>query len=178
MLHVFITDLQSYNEGHLVGKWVELPVSKFELAQALSEVLNEGEYISGSNNHEEWFITDYEWDLYSLFEVEEYADIYSLNDTARDLDSKTDHELKAISFLFKEGLSLDIEDAIIKADDVVIHENQTMTDVAFDLLHDCYDLNSVAPLITNNIDYESIAKELEYDGTYWEVGADIYEYIG
>ena len=53
-----------------------------------------------------------------------------------------------------------------------------MTDIAFDLVHDCYDLTSVAPLIANNIDYESIAKELEYDGTYWEVGADVYEYIG
>lgn len=178
MLHVFITDLLAYNKGHLAGKWVELPISRFELAQALSEVLNEGESISGLMSHEEIFIADYEWDLYNLFDIEKYMDIHELNQLTIDLDMKADTELKALSFLLEEGLALDIADAISKAGDVVIHEDQTMSDVAYELLHDCYNLEGIASIITNNIDYEAVANELEIDGSYWTVGHDIFEYIG
>ena len=43
MLEIYLTDLQAYNEGYLVGKWITLPLSEFELSQVVSEVLIEGE---------------------------------------------------------------------------------------------------------------------------------------
>jgi hypothetical protein len=45
-----------------------VPLTPFELSQAISEVLSEGETATGSENHEELFITDFEADI----EVEEY----------------------------------------------------------------------------------------------------------
>ena len=178
LLEIFLTDLQAYNEGHLVGRWVQLPISKFELAQAISEVLCEGEIVCGSDNHEETFLTDWSYDDYEFISVEEYSDVYELNDQLGLLEFKSDHELKAISFLLSEGLAMDIEDAISKADDVRVYENQSMEDIAYDLLQDCYSVDTLPSIIANNICYESVARDLEIDGTYFEMGNDIFEYIG
>lgn len=178
MLNVFLSDLQSYNEGHLSGRWIKLPISNYELVQAVSEVLCEGETVCGSDNHEEYFLTDWEWKDHEFMDIGEYADIYALNELLGDLEFKSDHELKAISFLLSEGLAVDIEDAISKADNVVVHENQNMEDIAFNLLQDCYSVDTLPSIIANNICYENVARELEMDGTYFEMGNDVFEYIG
>lgn len=178
MLEIYITDLQAYNEGHLVGKWVKLPITKFELSQVISEVLNKGETISETQNHEEIFTTDWEWDNYEFQDIDEYENLDAINEMLLSIESKPDHELKSISFLVNEYLAIDIEDAISKVDDVTIHENQNMEDLAYELMQECYQADLLPSIIANNIDYESIARELEYDGTYFEVGSDVFEYIG
>ena len=176
MLEIYLTDPQSYNEGDLVGKWIKLPLTPFELHQAISEVLTEGESISGSDNHEEYFITDWAWSSHEFYDIGEYHNIYNLNEELQDLQYKPDHELKAIAFLLQNQLATDVADAISKADDVHIYENQNMEDVAYDLMQECYIADALPSIIANNINYEGIAKELEYDGTYYEVGSDVYQY--
>lgn len=178
MLEIFLTDLQAYNEGHLVGKWIKLPLTKFELSQAISEVLTEGEYESGSEDHEEYFITDWCYDSHEFKQIDEYENIYELNEQLQLLEDKSEYELKAISFLVTEGLAIDIADAISKADDVIIHENQDMGDVAYTLMQDCYNADSLPSIIANHIDYDSIARDLEMDGNYFEIGSDVFEYVG
>ena len=178
MLEIYLTDLQAYNEGNLVGKWITLPLTPFELSQAISEVLTEGEYESNSDNHEEYFITDWEYNSYEFHEIDEYENIYELNEQLQSLRYKSDQELKAISFLVTHGIVTDIDDASVKAEYVIIHENQDMSDIAYELMQDCYQADLLPSLIANNIDYEAIAQELEYDGMYYEIGSDIYEYVG
>jgi len=178
MLQVYLTDLAAYNAGSLVGKWVELPITGFELSQAISEVLTEGEHAVGGDNHEEYFITDYEWDDLDIKDVDEYENIYDLNDELRLLVNLDKDKLKAVKFLLDEGITVGIDDAISRAEDVTIYHNYSMEDVAYDLLHECYNLKDIPPLIANNIDYDGIARDLEYDGTYWEVSGDVYEYVG
>ena len=178
MLHIFLTDLQAYNEGHLVGRWLELPLTDFELQQALSEVLTEGEAISGSEDHEEYFITDYEWIRDELFDIDEYHNIHQLNQQLQDLEFKSDHELQALSFLLQQQLAVDIEDALTKVDDVIIYSNYSMNDIAYDLMQECYQADNLPSIIANNIDYDGIARELELDGNYYQYGSDIIEYIG
>lgn len=178
MLNVYLTDLQAYNEGHLVGRWVKLPIHEKELAQSISEVLHEGEVVCGSKNHEEYFLTDWEWRDHEFMDIGEYTDIYALNESLNDLEFKSDYELKAISFLLSEGIVSSISEAIEKADDVIVYENQSMEDVAYDLLNECYGIDKLPSIISNHIDYESIGRELEMDSRYYEVGNDIYEYCG
>lgn len=178
MIDIFITDLSAYNEGHLVGKWIQLPLSSFELSQALSEVLNEGETICGSDNHEELFITDYEWNDIEIKDVDEYDNVYDLNAEVLLLSTLDSDKLKAVKFLLDEGITIDIEDAISRAEDVIIHQNQSMEDVAVELIESCYNLKDIPDLIVNNIDYDGIARDLEHDGTYWNIDGDVYEYIG
>ena len=38
-MRVYITDLEAYNNGHLVGSWYELPMSQEELAHAIQNEL-------------------------------------------------------------------------------------------------------------------------------------------
>ena len=178
MLQVYLTDLAAYNAGSLVGKWVQFPITGFELSQAISEVLTEGEHAVNGNNHEEYFITDYEWDDVDIKEIDEYDNIYELNDELILLTELDKDQLKAVKFLLDECISYDIGDAISRAEDFTVYHNYTIEDVAYDLLHECYNIDSIPSLISNNIDYDGIARDLEYDGNYWEVGCDVYEYIG
>ena len=178
MLSVYITDLAAYNSGFLSGSWVQLPLDSFELSQAISEVLAEGEQISDETNHEEIFITDYEWDDLDLFEVDEYDDPFELNDRLKLLADLDWDRLKAVSFLLDEGITVDIEDAISRAEDVIVHHNYDMEDIAYDLIHNCYKVDDLPSLIANNIDYDGVARDLEQEGTYWERYGDVYEYIG
>ena len=179
MLEIYLTDLQAYNEGHLVGKWVRLPLTPFELSQALSEVLTEGEIYSGSSNHEEYFITDYDWlEGEELFGVDEYENIHELNKKLQTIEEQAPDKHKVIGFLLRENLAKDLEDAIAKVDDVRVYENQTMEDVAYDLMQECYQADLLPSIIANNIDYEGIARDLEMDGNYFSVSSDIYEYVG
>lgn len=178
MLEIYLTDLQSYNEGDLVGKWITLPLSDKDLANAITDVLSEGEATSGSDNHEEFFITDYAWEDVEFFSIDEYENIYELNKKLQQLQEVDSYKHKAVAFLLSEGLAYDLDDAIYKAEDVIVHENQTMEDVAYDLIQDCYNIHELSPIIANHIDYEGIGRDLEMDGTYFEVGSDVYEYVG
>ena len=178
MLSVYLTDLTAYNAGCLSGTWVQLPLTKLELSQTISEVLTEGEQVTDEENHEEWFITDYEWDDIDLKAIDEYENIYDLNDEMYLLSQLDKDRLKAVKFLLDEGITSDIEDAISRAEDVIIHHNYDMEDVAYDLIDTCYNLKDIPDLIANNIDYDGIAHDLEQDGTYWELDGDVYEYIG
>ena len=177
MLKILITDLQAYNEGSLVGEWIELPLTAFELSQALSEVLSEGEFVTKTDNHEEVFITDYEWDENEFFStVDEYENIYELNKKLQTIAEVESDKHKAIAFLLTQGLVRSVEDARDKADEVTIHENQSMSDLAYDLMQECYNADALPSIIANHIDYEGIGRDLEMDGNYFEIGSDVYEY--
>lgn len=178
MLNVYLTDLAAYNAGCLSGMWVQLPITGFELSQAISEVLTEGEHVTGEENHEEWFITDYEWDDLDLKEIDEYENLYDLNDELKLLVDLDKDKLKAVKFLLDEGITVDIEDAISRADDVILYHNYTIEDIAYDLVHEHYNFDSIPSLIANNLDYDGIARDLEYEGIYWEISGDVYEYVG
>lgn len=178
MLNVFITDLAAYNAGYLIGEWVTLPCDADELKEAVDAILEQGSDVCGSKGHEEYFITDWEWDDHEFMSIGEYSSVYQLNEQLEPLEGKSDYELKAISFLLSEGIVSNMDEAIEKADDVVIHQNQSMEDVAYDLLSECYGIDKLPSILSNHIDYEGIGRELEMDGRYYEVGNDIIEYYG
>lgn len=179
MLKLFITDLHAYNNGFLVGEWITLPLSGKELYLAIQSILSEGEYLCQSDStHEEIFITDYEWVGQSLFNVGEYDSPWDVNDDVGKLSELSEHHQKAVAFLLNQQITYDMDDAIGKADDVTIHENQTLEDVAYYLLQECYELDKLPPIIANNIDYEGVARELDCEGNYFEVDGDVFEYCG
>lgn len=83
MLRIYLTNLGKYNEGMLIGEWVDLPVSEEELEKVFKRIGINDEY-------EEYFITDYESDIDGL-KVGEYENVDDLNELAEaleDLDSE------------------------------------------------------------------------------------------
>lgn len=71
MMKIWLCNLGKYNEGILVGKWVDLPVDNFK------PILDE---IGINEEYEEYFIADWESDCY---EIGEYDNIYMLNYAAK-----------------------------------------------------------------------------------------------
>lgn len=174
-MEVYITDVAAYNAGHLIGKWIVLPMDSEDLQVEINEILLTGAEVCGYGEHEEVFITDYECEF---LRINEYDSIEKLNEIAEAVESLDENELKAIRFLMDNNLVNGFEEAIERYEDVIIHENVTMEDIAYDFINECYGVDSLPAIIANNIDYEKIGRELEMDGRYFENGGDIYEYLG
>jgi antirestriction protein len=85
MLNVWIGNLGKYNEGELVGEWLELPVSKKELDTFLREKVGlqltqeevEKALAEDGVCYEEYMINDYETDL--PIKISEYENLDNLN---------------------------------------------------------------------------------------------------
>ena len=165
-MDIFITDLQAYNEGHLVGKWIQLPLSSFELSQALSEVLTEGESICGSGNHEELFITDYDAEI----AIGEHDDIHRLNELAEAMEAFDDDDILKLKFLSHEGYNeRKVIDNGMDSYDVDIYDyrdNKSFTDTFELLAIDFVDeglFGEIPKTLEYYIDYEKIARDLRMD---------------
>ncbi len=176
-MRVYITDLEAYNNGHLVGAWYQLPMDKDLLADGVEKVLQEGKNICGDSHfHEEYFITDYECDYMA---IEEYANLSKLNEIAEAMINIDEDGVKAINFLFENNFAKDIFEAIESYEENVrIYEDSSMEDIAYNLIEECYSFENIPDIIANNIDYEKIGRDLEIEGSYYKVERDIYEYIG
>ena len=173
MIKIYLTDLAAYNAGYLIGEWIELPIKEKELEEKLENILKKGGEIC-NEIHEEYFITDYESDI---LDINEYSNIYDLNNKAQKLLELNDYELKIVKFLLNEYLLNNIEEAIENIDNVILHEDQTLQDLAYELVEELYDIDNLPSLISTNIDYAGIAKDLEMEGRYYEIEGDIYEYV-
>ena len=54
----------------------------------------------------------------------------------------------------------------------------SMEDIAYEFVTECYNLDELAPIIANNIDYEKVGREIEMDGRYFVDGNTVFEYAG
>lgn len=161
---IYLTNLGMYNNGELVGKWVNLPCDNL-----LEELESIG--VKAGTEYEEFFITDYEndWGV----QVGEYDDLDTLNDLAQklaDVEDKGDGNwLRA----FLEAYSDDVEYALDNYEDSAFYPEMSLEEVAEELINECYE---VPEGLENYIDYASYARDLGYDGyTETEYGT-IYIY--
>lgn len=162
MISIFLTNLGKYNEGELVGEWVELPVDdNFE--QAFKDIGIGPEY-------EEYFITDYE----APFEINEYENIFELNKVAEELETADIDE--------------DIFEAILKDCGTPEEAIQIVNDGDYSVWY-CnpgYD-GALAECVIDELgmpsdqdyyfDYEAFGRDLRLDGYYNEL-IDDYRHHG
>lgn len=149
----FITNLGKYNEGVLVGEWVQFPITEEEETELL-------ERIGINKEYEKYFFTDYESDIDLYDEFGEYATIENLNDLAEQLDSLDDDELEKLDAIM-EVESQSILDILDNLDDYEYYGGMTLEDYAFEVVNDCYNLSEFA---LQYFDYEAFARDLSYDG--------------
>jgi len=158
-IKIFLTNLGKYNEGELVGEWVDLPVDDdFEQAFADIGIGTEDEF---GQPYEEWFITDYETEV--GMDIGEYDDIYELNELAETLSSFDGYDLEVIK-AYMENFNDNIDSAIdiVEDGDYSVYEN-------------CYDMGDVAEQIysetggfdretlENYFDFEAFGRDVRYD---------------
>lgn len=98
MLNIYLTNLGKYNEGWLIGEWLELPATKEEIAAVLVRIGISDKPDKDGNIYEEYFITDYETDIEGL-QVDEYESLDRLNQLAEIIDGNEE----AVEVLVNSG---------------------------------------------------------------------------
>lgn len=157
-MKIYLTNLGKYNEGELVGEWVELPVSHEELQKVF-------ERIGINEEYEEYFITDYECDLY---EVGEYENIDKLNDIAERIKELDEEKSKVVKALIQK-LDYTLYESIDKVnsgDYMIYNDCANMTDVAYQVVEECGYLENVPDNVARYFDYDLFGRELEIEGNY------------
>jgi len=178
MLEVYITDLAAYNKGFLFGEWVELPLDGFSLQQKINKILSEGAELCSRElgyyeEHEEIFITDYTWDEYDFFNIDEYECIISLNEKIQKLSSVDNSDLVKIEYLMQD-IGLDIDEAIEKKEEVIFYKDMSLEDVAQELVEEVF--GEVNSKLKFYIDYEKLGKDLSFDN-YAEYHNGVIYYV-
>ncbi|MCD5424426.1 antirestriction protein ArdA [Limosilactobacillus fermentum] len=77
-IKVFVSNLAKYNEGELNGQWTSLPVE--DVNRDILDKIDLGGDSKKGYAHD-WFVSDYE----APFKIEEYEDLYALNELAEAL---------------------------------------------------------------------------------------------
>ena len=159
MMKIYLTNLGKYNEGQLVGEWVELPVSQEELKEVFERIGIEGK------EYEEYFITDYECDFY---QIGEYENLDTLNEIAERIEELDEEESKVVKALMSE-LGYTLDEAIEKVnngDYRIYSDCDDMTDIAYQVVEECEYLNNVPNNVARYFDYEEFGRDLGIEGTY------------
>ena len=159
MMKIFLTNLGKYNEGELVGEWIELPVSNEELQEVFKRIGIDGK------EYEEYFITDYECDFY---EVGEYENLDTLNDIAEKLEELDEEESNIAKALMSE-LGYTLDEAIEKAnngDYRIYYDCDSMTDIAYQVVEEYGYLENVPDNVARYFDYEAFGRDLGIEGTF------------
>lgn len=156
MLRGFITNLGKYNEGLLIGKWIDFPIDPDDLEKVF-------ERIGINEEYEEYFFTDWECDFETG--LGEYVSIDYVNELAERLEDEDADLLKAII----EATGYSLLDALQMVDGVIFYEGQSLDDVAYSIVEEQYDLPEFA---LRYFDYEAFARDLSLDG-YIEVSGGV-----
>ncbi|KAB7889573.1 antirestriction protein ArdA [Poseidonibacter ostreae] len=176
-LKVYITDLAAYNQSYLIGEWVSLPMDAEELESKVQEILKKGSDACGFDEvHEEYFITDYEFENEKLFEVSEYSNLTELNEKCEECQDIDEDDQKKLSYLI-DNVGFDFADALEKYEEVTIYENTTLEEVVEEYIENTINLDDLPAIIAQNIDYKSIAYDFEISGEYERIDSDIYYFV-
>lgn len=133
MIRGYITNLGKYNEGQLLGKWIEFPVLDSELYEILEE-------IGINDDYEEYFFTDWEtdWDIEPQKEFGEYPDIDEVNDIVDEMyDIEDDGNLDWL-YAYIEYSGANLYDAVMKYQDNSIFYGNDTYEIVENFLCDCY----------------------------------------
>ena len=166
MLKIYVTNLSKYNEGALVGEWVNL------LCEGLEEVLDK----ISNNGKDELFISDYETDINGL-KVAEYEDSLQLNEIAEEIEEMREDELIAFQ-AYLEQYANNIEQALeeVRQGNYRIYYNcDNMEDVAYQVVNDCGLLDGVPEEVKIYFDYEAYGRDLDINRTFIQIDNSFVE---
>lgn len=172
----FITNLGKYNEGELVGKWVQFPTTAEEMKKAFDSI-GIGQTDDFGQPYEEWFITDYDCYVDGLYDkLGEYESLDELNYLASKLDNMTQWEYEQFQAAMELGSHSGSVQEIIN-----LTENLDCYDVYPDIFDyedlgryyiEEFDTLQVPEYLCNYIDYESYGRDvaMEENGEFTSIG--------
>jgi antirestriction protein len=95
MIKIYVVNLGKYNEGKLVGKWLELPCDMEDFKDSFLPSIE-----IDNIQYEEYAIHDYETDIEGL-NIGEYSNIEELSELAEAYDNLTEDEQKTFSAILE-----------------------------------------------------------------------------
>ena len=157
MMKIYIKNLGKYNEGELLGEWVELPISTDEFNNVL-------ERIGINDKYKEYFISDYETDF--DYEIGEYDSISELNDLAYQLEDIEDGK-EVIKAMLESGYDMEESIEKFKNNDFMIwYDCEHMYDVAYCYVEETGMLDNVPDGLAQYFDYELFGRDMYLEGDY------------
>ena len=110
---IYVCNLGMYNDGHGVdaGDWLTLPVDEDDFKKFLIEKCFIGTTDEFGQPYEEWFITDYDYDLPFKLYIGEYENIMALSELVEELGYFHSSELESIG-AYMECYSNNLEEAM------------------------------------------------------------------
>ena len=163
MFRIYLTNLGKYNEGELVGKWLDLPCE--DMVKELVSIGVSDEPDENGNYYEEYFITDYENDY--DYKVGEYDSLDDLNEIAEELENLDDYDREVVKAFIENGS--DIEEALdgLRDGDYMVFSNcSDMADVAYQYIEETGLLNDIPEGLRNYFDYEAYGRDMSFEGTF------------
>lgn len=116
---IYLTNLAKYNEGELVGKWIELPLDETDLKNEIAEVLG---------NDEEYFITDHE----APFKIWEHDNPYAINKQVEEIQQLSAVDQEVLEIILKSDKVESIDEGL-----TIIHEGSCI------IYRECSDMKDV-----------------------------------
>lgn len=168
-LRAYITNLGKYNEGELVGQWVDFPCDEDDFEDILKEIEIDGE------QYEEWFVTDYDCELDGLAsELGEYPGFDELNGVAEALES-WDNDGLAEAVVEIWGIDDLLETT---PDDYLYFKAWNDEDIGYYYAEEFGYLDEMPERLTYYFDYEAFGRDirLESDGGLSDNGYFVQRY--
>lgn len=157
-IRIYVANLAAYNNGHLIGSWIDLPCN--DLKEQLAAI------VSRFPEGDELAIHDYE----APFKINEYDNIHELNELAETLEDLTEYDMEKVVYLVEEGESFQY--ALEHYEDVQFYSDMRLTDVAEELVDEgCF--GTIPDSLRNYIDFAAIARDLSFDG-YHETSQGVF----
>ena len=176
MFKIYLTNLGKYNEGELIGEWVDLPATDDELEEVKTRIGISDEPDENGMYYEEYFITDYENDY--GYKVDEYESLDDLNEIAEQLEDLDEEQKEAVA-VYTEQYGGDINEAVktVTNGDYSIYYNcGDMADVAYEVVQECGYLDQMPENLRNYFDYEAFGRDLDIEGNFFYSNGNYYEF--
>lgn len=174
-IKMFVTTQKEYekNSDGVKGVDLVLPMDNKDLENLLIW-LADGD-VSIIHNPDNWTIVKFEHNFITDIKLAECTDIFAINNMAQQIDDLSSYdEERLASIIVGMGYNsiYEILEYLEKLDNVTFYPNMTLRDIAHKMVEECNNLPETAK---RYFDYDSFARDLEYDGyieTDWGV---IYE---
>lgn len=170
-IKVYVTNLALYNEGELVGEWLTLPATEEEIEECL-------ERIGIDDEHEEYFLTDWESETPGLCEglhVGEYSILENLSEALEDVPDDIDEDALAAALddfsTWAEALEV-----VSKGNYNVYYGCETMEDVAREYCEECGVLNGIPENLRYYFDFEAYGRDMALEGNFVYYDGNYYEF--
>ena len=159
----FITNLGKYNEGRLVGEWVEFPTTREAIQEVFRRIGVDG------IRYEEYFITDYDVSNEGIYNcLGEYTSVNELNYLATLISKLGTWETDAFYGALDLGDASSVQDLINLTQNLDCYSFLPGVEDEYDLGYywieesGCYSLGD-AGVLANYIDYERFGRDVAMD---------------